>query len=258
MSENIPEQIWVLDEANTTEYHCIACDTNVEQGQTLVQCPRCKAIHHLTCWVAKSGCSTLGCSQTAHPSLLPSTTRANDPPPKDNIWILVALTILMLSLLIGGMLWGKYGRKTPVEDSVVILAPSGNIDLDFVKLHADIAAFTEQNTTTPIHVVNAPAGVLFDEKFVLMTLGKEPPDILILDAYHVANYAENEALQPLNELYTSLNSAVTVKIDTEQAIYGIPYGGTTWFLSIPVTSRYPEIANQLLVHLANSIPMSGL
>lgn len=44
---------------------CPTCRRGIEEGQTIVICPRCHTVHHETCWFDAGGCGTRGCKGVA-------------------------------------------------------------------------------------------------------------------------------------------------------------------------------------------------
>lgn len=42
---------------------CPICQTAIAPGESSIDCPHCRQVHHLECWTEVGGCATYGCAQ---------------------------------------------------------------------------------------------------------------------------------------------------------------------------------------------------
>ena len=69
MEDHLKERIWTLSDSDEAASDCQACEEPLQVGDEVAECPRCKALHHLACWIRRGGCARHGCPQTADESL---------------------------------------------------------------------------------------------------------------------------------------------------------------------------------------------
>lgn len=62
----MPEQIFVVEpHSEHIGKGCPTCRRGIEEGQTIVVCPRCHSLHHDKCWFDQGGCGKVGCKGVA-------------------------------------------------------------------------------------------------------------------------------------------------------------------------------------------------
>lgn len=254
------ERVWAVSaDQSSSALTCRACGELLQDGQQAVECPRCKAIHHLTCWGRRGGCATHGCFQLADLSLTASGTPRRDVQPRDLFgWIPLALTVLVTALVFGSMFWAKHRPRT--DEHILTLMVPVSLEVDSIQVLAK--AFGDTHSEVEVSVLGIPAdpsGTYYEEKLVIMLAAKEPPDVIILPYSRFRFYAEQGALTPLDDVRTDVANAVPYAQRLRYAevggrLYGLPHPSRAGIFAVPITSANPQIARDLLVHLAKGLP----
>lgn len=256
MAKHTRERIWQPDAEETAAgLKCAVCGKAAVLGDTFAECPRCKARHHKACWVEKGGCSTLGCKQLADPELQEGRPRHIDPPSKDNMRIPIAFTIAALLLVAGLVLWGVFGPDDDsFADNLIVLLPVGfgaeGVEVVTIEAHTkDFAAAREDVADAAI--ITAPYGEMYDQKLVLLIMGKEPPDLVLVDRKRFASLVANNGLLPLDDIRSELAKNVPNLGEgvVDKILYGVPYR-IGWIFAISSASNHPDAARDLLLYLA--------
>ncbi len=259
------EKVWTPDAAEIAAgLECALCGRKAAAGERFAACPRCRAVHHLSCWVENGGCATRGCRQLVDPALRPPQVTKSDPAPRDNMWIPILLTVLALAVVAGTILWGIYGNKgTKEENHIVLLLPSGPAaaNVHTVQLAADAKQFAAgRSDIAGATIVDVPPGPLYNEKLVLMIMGKDPPDILLVDRARFSALVANNGVLPVDELVTSLRrtplAGALAAGKQGGRLWGVPYETTEWLLCISSSSKHPAAARELLLFVAGKTPVA--
>lgn len=250
---------WLVNDDNT-RLTCEACGSALKTGDKAFTCPRCKAVHHFDCWVEKGGCSKHGCSQLADPSLIKDKEPAHDPPTKEAFaWVPVALTISLIILVIGGIVWNVFrGRAT--QNTITVMVP---VDSDVGVIQQVAKEYDEHNTELNVNVLSVPTDdpLYYDQKLVIMLVAREPPEIIYLPYERFLAYASQGALGSLDVIKPSVVSAApfgkrlnTATIDGK--LMGIPHPSKQGFFAIPSLAKHREPAQQLLLQIVKALPFT--
>ena len=54
---------------------CPFCQTDIQEGEAIKECPSCGAVYHERCWEQHKGCATVGCPE--HPDVIPDVPVAD-------------------------------------------------------------------------------------------------------------------------------------------------------------------------------------
>ena len=55
-------------ELGAEDSKCPICQTMIEAGEFVVECPTCEQVHHRECWTEVGGCATYGCIEAPAPT----------------------------------------------------------------------------------------------------------------------------------------------------------------------------------------------
>lgn len=239
---------------------CIVCSQSLGVGAQVVFCPRCKSPHHLPCWVEKGGCGKHGCRQVARRDLLPPKTHEPIRPakiPRWAIWSVVAGLLLIAAAL-------GWSAKTAMEtraSTMTVMVPS----IDDEELWYRLVETYNQAPPTPkrlelLFTPYGPMGSSFDQKLVVLLAARDGPEVVVLQPDRFQDYAEQEALMPLDDVLSALETR-GVRINSERlargridgVLYGLPHPYQESFLVAPVVSRHTGEGKQLLLWIAEKL-----
>lgn len=84
--------------------NCPYCRFAIKPGIPVLECPRCRSLHHAECWSDNGGCSVLGCAAApaAETRVLPSPPPPPAPQPGLGGRSLVVIGTLVAAILVGG------------------------------------------------------------------------------------------------------------------------------------------------------------
>jgi len=166
-------------------------------------------------------------------------------------------------LVIGGLLWSIFGPNPPSESRLIILTKAGDYAMQLVKLGEEFAAGLEELDKVDVVAVPtespfAEAQNVFDQKMVLMIVGKEPPDIVVIPRSKMNIYVQNEALQPLDDLRAALLDTPVGSLlergEIDGHLYGVPSGHPDNYLCLPTVAQNSEPARRFILYLAEKLP----
>jgi hypothetical protein len=262
MPDRVKERIWTYQSDDTTPGPtCRVCDAALQPGDQVVTCPRCKAVHHLDCWVKRGGCTTPGCFQTADPELGQDVPPPRDPPLTDPFaWVPLALTLLIVAMLIGGIIWTKV-RGDAAGGTITVMVPAGQHLYTIEQTVRDYNQEVGKSIASVLSVPIDPQELYYEQKLVILLAAKQAPDIIILPYNRFRVYAEEGILRPLDHLLSEVadigyGSRLEAGI-VNGRLYGLPNPGEIGLFAVTNQSRYPTTAEELLLRIVRRIPLEA-
>lgn len=240
------EQVVVVDEASPLAGRpCLACGSAVSSGQEALACPRCKGVHHLSCWMERGGCSKFGCRQIASASLYPPKVEEPVRASKTPAWVVWSVVAAVLLLGVG-LYYNARANTARRENTTLVMIPASDNELVWrqaaEKVNQEATGKKIDLTVTP----DFDGGLLYQQKLVAMLAAKDGPEIVVLPAERFDFFASNGALTPLDDLYRSLlQSGFSLEMERldrvrfDGVLYGIPHPTRPEVLVVPVAARNP-------------------
>lgn len=243
---------------------CTACLQPLQAGEEVVACPRCKQLHHVSCWAERGGCARRGCPQVAVAirSDRPRITdddRAKEyarPLPK---WLPWAGVFLALFVVFGIPLLQKYvfADKRP---KITVMLPQGT-DEPLVQAVAD--AFAASHPELQVSVVTAPQGAFYQQKLFIMIGARDAPDIFLLPYAAFAQYAAQGLYADLTEWVASRPEALAAlpperlqRGQVDGVWYGVPHPGRALYFGVYAHSPLVGPAIELLEQIIAALPVN--
>lgn len=246
---------------------CQGCNNLFVGGDEVVACPRCKQVHHATCWQTYGGCSRRGCAQLATVESSEDKSRITDddrakqyqrPLPKWVPWVLTALGLFVLigiPVLKNTVFADKRPKLTVMVPALPDQALIEQVAKDFGDLHPELQ----------VHFIAAPygqGGSLYEQKLATMITARDAPDIFVLPWAKFMAYAEQG-------VYADLTDWLAYPTDTVEKIpqerlergrvngtwFGVPHPARSAFFGIFRNSERVEEAVALLDRIVSSIPV---
>lgn len=256
---NPRQRIWVVTEDEVSSgLRCAACQEMLQAGQEAIACPRCRGVHHRSCWTEKGGCATHGCFQLVDPELLTRTPH-RDPRPRDTLgWVPAVLTTLLLALVMGGAIWAVHQRQANSRALTVMVPAWPEVE----HIQSLVDTFQKSHAELKVNVLSIPVDPLsayYEEKLVIMLAAKDPPDVIVLPYPRFQFYASQGAFVPLDGARAEVAQAIPYGRRLNNAtvggvLYGLPHPSRPGIMAVPASSRNPDAAQSLLVYLVKQLP----
>ncbi len=237
--------------------NCAHCHQKLQVGNEVVVCPRCKAPHHVQCWIENAGCTTRGCPQVAE---VVRQKQASDEELGDNkylakerpkrkwkigLGIVVAVALLAVMLIPGP-------DPAAGRTKIVLMTQGGVMETNFFETMAE--EFNAINPDLYLESMVTPISG-YDQKLAVLIGARQAPDIFVTDKERYKWFAEGGGLVSLNQyleqdpklkakLFPEGNTEA-VTIDGE--IYGIPHPFRSEIFSIYALTENRDTAWQALV-----------
>lgn len=261
MNDQPKERVWTLSDEETDHPNCLGCDEALQVGREVVECPRCKTLHHLSCWIRRGGCAQLGCPQTADTSLTQTVTPSYDPPTRETLaWLPVAVTIVLLLLAVGGGIWAFFNQPSSKGHLSIMVTTGPDVD-DLEHLAADFSS-AHEGLDVSVLVLPADSIEMYEQKLIIMLAAKDPPDIVMLPHSRFVAYAAQGALAPLDAIKDAVAESVPYgkrlgNGETDGHLYGVPHPSRLGILAIPASSQNLVEATGLLLHIVQGLPFTA-
>ena len=162
----------------------------------------------------------------------------------------IAALVLVASLIV----WGVFGPNDTFADNLIVLLPVGfgaeGVETRPIEVHAQAFA-ADRDDVSGTAIITAPYGEMFDQKLVLLIMGNEPPDLVLVDEKRFAALVANNGLLPLDDIKAELAQSVpdmSVGV-INKVLFGVPYR-IGWVFGISSASNHPDAARGLLLYLA--------
>lgn len=261
MNDQPKERVWTLSEEEIANPICQGCDEALQVGQEVAECPRCKALHHLSCWIRRGGCAQHGCPQTADASLTVTVTPTYDPPARETLaWLPVAITILLLLLVVGGGIWAFVNQPSSKGHLTIMVTTGPDVD-SLQHLAADFSS-AHEGLEVSVLVLPADSTEMYEQKLIIMLAAKDPPDIIMLPYSRFLVYAAQGALAPLDAIKETVAEAVPygkrlANGEANGQFYGVPHPSRPGILAVPASSHNLVEATGLLLHVVKGLPFTA-
>lgn len=256
------EEIIHVSENDTLQgVPCGECRVPLKAGDEAVVCPRCKLAHHLACWIQRGGCARHGCRQVVSPELLPPKQEKPIQVPRTPPWVIAGAIVLAVALGVG-LYFNARRAALQRESSAYVLVPSLEDEVHWTQI---LSAYnrTPAGSENPAVLIYTPygiAGMDFEQKLLIMIAANDSPELVVLEAERLRDYAQNSALAPLNEFVAQLR-AQGIELDPERlaaatldgTVYGIPHPQRDAYLVIPRAPRNPGAAHNLFPYVVQAL-----
>ena len=251
------EQVVVVDAASPLAGRaCLACNIAISPGQEALTCPRCRAPHHLSCWIERGGCSRRGCRQVVSASLLPPKQEEPVRASKTPAWVIwtVAAAVVFLGV---GLYLNARANTIRRENTTLVMIPASDDESVWLQVAQRLNEAGEGKKIDLTVTPDADGGLLYQQKLVVMLAARDGPEIVVLPPERFEFFVANGALTPLDDLYRALLQA-GFTLDAERlkavtidgVIYGIPHPVRPDVIVVPVAARNPGDGVKALERLA--------
>lgn len=251
------ERVVVVDEASPLAgCACLACESPISPGQEALACPRCRAPHHLSCWIDRGGCSRRGCRQVASASLLPPKEEEPVRPSKTPAWVILSVVAALVALGTGLYLNAR-ANTIRRENTTLVMIPASDDESVWFEVAERLNEAGEGKKIDLTVTPDADGGLLYQQKLVVMLAARDGPEIVVLPTERFEFFVANGALTPLDDLYHSLlQSGFSVDAERLEAVtvdgvlYGIPHPIRPDVIVVPAAARNPGDGLKALERLA--------
>jgi len=244
---------------------CSECRSSLAEGDRVVECPRCRSVHHVDCWVQNGGCARHGCKQVMSPELRPAREEKPIVASKTPRWL---VAVILVAVVGGSIALIVNGRKVAREREVSAYALVPAVE-DQALWRRLVATYNETEAgkahpATLILTPTGPEGIYFEQKLLVMIAAGDSPELVALEPDLFVRYAEQGALAPLDE-WIERWVVQGIEFETEALeratlrgqTYGVPIPGRPSFLAVPKEPRNPEATQEFLPFAVEYLYESG-
>lgn len=253
------ERSYTLDAENgAVGKNCTYCGERLESGDVILECPRCRSLHHYDCWLEYGGCAKRGCPEVAESA---STRRPQDEEHRRRVTpheIGVAVGVALVLLLLGFVLFNHFTDEPAAgKNAIRVMLPYSLEDYEaLVTLKEE---FEAEHPDAHVYLETVPI-TGYREKLVILLAAKDLPDIFACWPKDVPLLAEHGVLLDLEPYLTGtawaedINPLYWEDVTVDGRRVALPHRVHPYYIGVYSLSKHSDLAWEFAERIVLEIP----